>query len=95
MAVFDEHLRVWSERFSSLASGPRLRIVQLLSNGQLHCQEVIERLGLSQPAVSYHLGKLERAGILIKHRDGARNCYQLSETAQELMSLMEKEGFLR
>ncbi len=95
MAATDEQLRMWSDRFSSLASEPRLRIIQLLSNGQLHCQEVIGKLKLSQPAVSYHLNKLERAGILIKHRNGTRNCYQLSETAQELVRLMEKEGFQR
>ncbi len=95
MAVHDEYLREWSDRFASLASEPRLRIVDLLSNGQLHCQEVIGKMKLSQPAVSYHLGKLERAGILIKQRNGARNCYQLSDTAQELVRMMKKEGSSR
>ncbi|MBN1857928.1 winged helix-turn-helix transcriptional regulator [Candidatus Bipolaricaulota bacterium] len=95
MAERDDHLREWSDKFASLASEPRLRIVDLLSNGKLHCQEVIGKMELSQPAVSYHLGKLERAGLLIKQRNGATNCYQLSETAQALVRLMEKEGFSR
>ena len=78
----------WPEVFAALASEPRLRIVELLSHGQVQCQEILAQLELSQPAISYHLSKLERAGVLRKQRQGTRNCYQLREEVLELVQLI-------
>jgi len=96
--VNEEMIRRWAEVFSALASEPRLRIVAMLRGGtmlrggKIECQEILERLDLSQPAVSYHLGKLEHAGVLKKERSGSRNCYRLSEGISELVDIMiEKE----
>ena len=83
----------WAEVFASLASEPRLHIVELLSEDAVQCQEILGQLGLSQPAVSYHLAKLERAGVLQKERQGTRNCYRLREELRTLIrSIMEEEG---
>jgi DNA-binding transcriptional ArsR family regulator len=46
---------------------------------------------LSQPAISYHLGKLERAGILKKEKSGSRNCYRLESRTEELIKIINKE----
>ena len=81
----------WAALFAALASEPRLRIVEILARGTVPCQEILERLDLSQPAVSYHLGKLERAGLLEKQRHGTRNCYRLREPLREIMRWIEKE----
>jgi len=81
----------WAEVFSSLASEPRLRIVELLADGKVQCQEILQELDLSQPAVSYHLAKLERAGVLRKERDGTRNCYRLSDGLRQLLNKVMKE----
>ncbi len=83
----------WAEVFSSLASEPRLHIVELLSDDPVQCQEILGELELSQPAVSYHLAKLERAGVLQKERHGTRNCYRLREELRTLVrSIMKEEG---
>jgi len=83
----------WAEVFSSLASEPRLHIVELLSEDPVPCQEILGQLELSQPAVSYHLAKLERAGVLQKERQGTRNCYRLREELRTLIrSVMKEEG---
>lgn len=81
----------WVEVFSALASEPRLEIVELLARGEVQCQEILRHLHLSQPAVSYHLGKLERAGVLQKERRGSRHCYRLSETLRSLLECLTKE----
>ncbi|UCF10916.1 MAG: winged helix-turn-helix transcriptional regulator, partial [Candidatus Bipolaricaulota bacterium] len=49
----------WVEVFSALASEPRLHIVSMLSRGRTQCQKIVQEIDLSQPAISYHLGKLE------------------------------------
>ena len=81
----------WSEVFAALASEPRLRIVQLLAQGEIQCQDILPQLDLSQPAVSYHLAKLERAGILAKERQGTRNCYRLCGEVRALIQMITKE----
>ena len=81
----------WVEIFAALASEPRLQIVELLSHGRVHCQEILGQIDLSQPAVSYHLGKLERAGVLAKERHGTRNCYQIREDVRGLFAALQKE----
>ena len=88
----DEERRAhWVEIFSALASEPRLHIVELLAGGNSRCQEILGQLELSQPAVSYHLAKLERAGILHKERQGTRNCYRLREELLEIVRIIAKE----
>jgi len=81
----------WVEVFSALASEPRLRIVEMLIRGQLQCQEILESSELSQPGISYHLGKLERAGVLVREKRGTRNCYHLSYDLISLIELLKEE----
>lgn len=81
----------WAELFASLASEPRLHIVELLADDTVQCQEILGQLELSQPAVSYHLAKLERAGVLHKERQGTRNCYRLREELRTLVRSIMKE----
>ncbi len=81
----------WVEVFSALASEPRLKIVEMLAQGQVECQEILGRLDLSQPAISYHLAKLERAGVLVKEKKGPRNCYRLSRHIRGLIKILTQE----
>ena len=83
--------RQWVEVFSALASEPLLRIVAMLSHGRTQCQEILHQMDLSQPAISYHLGKLERAGILVKRRNGTRNCYEIDGKVRRLVRMITKE----
>ena len=92
--IDNKRQREWIRVFSALASDARLQIVMMLSGGSVECQEILGRLDLSQPAISYHLGKLERAGILIKEKNGSRNCYRLDNRVNGLIKLIsgkEKE----
>src|SRR5664279_5108899 len=54
----------------ALADVNRLRIVQRLADGSATVTELIEHVGLSQPLVSWHLGKLRAAGIVATRRSG-------------------------
>jgi DNA-binding transcriptional ArsR family regulator len=54
----------------ALADVNRLRIVQRLSTGAASVTELIEHVGLSQPLVSWHLGKLRASGIVTTRRSG-------------------------
>ena len=50
----------------ALADVNRLRIVQRLADGSATVTELIDHVGLSQPLVSWHIGKLRASGIVGK-----------------------------
>ena len=77
------------EVFASLANEARLRIVEMLAEGNLECQEIRGEITLSQPAISYHLAKLERAGVVVKEKRGTRNCYRLSSDLDFLIKMLK------
>ena len=52
------------ESLRALGDANRLRILDLLSGGELYAQEIVGRLGIAQSAVSRHLSQLERAGLV-------------------------------
>jgi DNA-binding transcriptional ArsR family regulator len=52
------------EAARALADPTRLRMLDLLLEGELYAQEIVGRLGVAQSAVSRHLGQLERAEIV-------------------------------
>jgi DNA-binding transcriptional ArsR family regulator len=54
----------------ALADVNRLRIVRRLAEGSASVTELIDHVGLSQPLVSWHLGRLRAAGIVTTQRSG-------------------------
>lgn len=89
--MHQEDLRTWTDVFSALGSEPRLHIVALLARGETRCREILEQIDLSQPAVSYHMAKLERAGILEKRREGTQYCYRLRDEIRSLIRCLFEE----
>jgi DNA-binding transcriptional ArsR family regulator len=57
----------------ALADPTRLRMLDLLLEGELYAQEIVGRLGVAQSAVSRHLAQLERAGLVtVEARRGSK-----------------------
>lgn len=63
--------------FKALGDETRLRVVALLSHGELCVCHLQEALGLSQPAVSRHLATLRAAGVVEQRRHGKWVYYRL------------------
>jgi ArsR family transcriptional regulator len=61
----------------ALADVNRLRIVQRLAQGEATVSELIDRIGLSQPLVSWHLGRLRSAGLVHTRRVGRETISRL------------------
>ena len=59
-----------SSVFHALADPTRRRLVETLGTGERTVGELAEPLAISLPAVSKHLGVLERAGLLQRRREG-------------------------
>lgn len=65
-----------AERFRILSDPTRLRILDVLREGEATVQQLTERIGGTQQNVSKHLQQLRAAGVVDVRRDGVRawNC---------------------
>jgi ArsR family transcriptional regulator len=75
----------------ALADVNRLRIVQRLANASATVTELIDHVGLSQPLVSWHLGKLRAAGIVTTRRIGRETICSLRPEAFSEAAVHERE----
>ena len=62
-----------------LADGTRLRILQMLAEGEMSVTAMQGRLRCPQPTVSHHLGLLKLVGCVHARRAGKRVYYRLPE----------------
>ena len=62
---------------TALADPTRRRIVELLSRGERAAGEIVERFGVSAPAISQHLKVLREAGLVRVRVEGQRRIYSL------------------
>jgi DNA-binding transcriptional ArsR family regulator len=68
-----------AQRFRVLGEPMRIRILDLLRDGETSVQELTDALGTTQQNVSKHLGVLHAAGIVSRRRDGNRALYAISD----------------
>jgi DNA-binding transcriptional ArsR family regulator len=64
--------------FDVLAEPNRRRILDELLDGEAAVGDLVERLTLTQPAVSKHLRVLKDAGLVAVRQDAQRRLYRLS-----------------
>jgi DNA-binding transcriptional ArsR family regulator len=63
--------------FEVLAEESRRRILDELAAGERPVGELVDRLGLSQPAVSKHLKVLRQAGLVESRTEAQRRIYRV------------------
>jgi len=73
-----------SRFFKALGDEMRLRIIALLSHGELCVCHIEETLGLAQSNVSHHLSVLRQAGVVEPHRSGKWVYYRLVPQVDEV-----------
>ena len=70
--------------FHALGDRTRLEIVRLVSREDHTVLELASRFEMSQPAVTKHLGVLERAGLISRIKEGRyRRCRAIREPLAE------------
>jgi ArsR family transcriptional regulator len=81
-------VRPLTKLFRALGDETRLRIVALLSHGELCVCHLETALDLSQPNVSRQLGILRAAGVVDARRDGSWMYYSLAPQEHEAVKAM-------
>lgn len=63
--------------FAAMAHPARIRIVELLFEGEKPVGEVAKALGISQSSASQHLAQLARAGLITYEARGKSHAYRV------------------
>ena len=64
--------------FKALSDETRLRILSLMKDGEICVCDIAETLGMTQPNISFHLGMLKEAGLIIDRKNGRWVHYSLN-----------------
>ena len=72
-------LKTTSDQFKAFADPTRLRILNLLLEGELCVCRVVEVLAEGQPKISRHLSILKQAGLVTVRKEGNWRHYALPE----------------
>ncbi|MFW6060000.1 MAG: ArsR/SmtB family transcription factor [Phycisphaeraceae bacterium] len=70
--------------FRALADPTRLRVLNLLRDGERCVCELVDVIGGPQPKISRHLAHLREAGLVVSRRRGQWIYYRLADPATEL-----------
>ena len=73
----------------ALSDETRLKIVDLLSCGEMCACKILEQFSITQPTLSYHMKILTECGIVDGRREGAWMHYSLNiERKEELLNFL-------
>jgi DNA-binding transcriptional ArsR family regulator len=64
--------------FDALADANRRQILETLADGEIAVSNLLEKIPLSQPAISHHLNVLRKAQLVHVRVDGQRRLYSLN-----------------
>ena len=81
-----------AELLRALSSAPRLLVMcHLAAAGELSPGELVERVGLSQSALSQHLAKLREQGLVAYRRESQSLRYRVADPrALQLLQLLHE-----
>lgn len=78
-------------RFHALAEETRVRVVQLLADGERCVCDLQDDLGAAQSRLSFHLKKLKETGVITDRREGRWVYYSLVPEALEEMRVFLRD----
>jgi DNA-binding transcriptional ArsR family regulator len=70
-----------TDAFNAVAEASRRQLLDAIGDGEVTVGELVDRLGLSQPQVSKHLGVLRAVGLVLVRADGRRRWYRVNGPA--------------
>jgi DNA-binding transcriptional ArsR family regulator len=70
-----------ADAFNAVSDASRRGLLDALGDGEATVGELVDRLGLSQPQVSKHLGVLRAVGLVAVRVDGRHRWYRINGPA--------------
>lgn len=79
MAKVSREVQTLAGVFRAMGEPNRLRLLQVLSDGERNVTDLCRKLRLPQPTVSRHLGILRGTGLVRNRRSGKEVYYSLND----------------
>lgn len=73
--------------FNAIAEPRRRKLLEVLGTQEMPVNEIVEKVGWSQPTVSKHLGVLKQVGLVKERREGRQRLYRVN--AEGLKSIYD------
>jgi DNA-binding transcriptional ArsR family regulator len=73
--------------FNAVAEPKRRQVLELLAARELSVNEIVKKLGWTQPMVSKHLGVLKQVGLVSERRAGRQRMYRIN--AEQLKTIFD------
>jgi len=70
----------------AMSDPSRMRIIEMLREGELYAQEIVSQLGISQSAVSRHLSTLESADLVTVRPSNGMKYYAIDRARLRALS---------
>jgi ArsR family transcriptional regulator len=77
MQTNETWLELKAKTFKVFADPTRLRILEVLREGEFNVSAIMEKLGLKQSTVSQHLRMLKECGVVATRKEGREIYYSL------------------
>ncbi len=74
----------------AISTETRRKILLLLMEGEMNQGEIAEKLGVSQPTISYHMRELEKLGVVKARREGKSVVYSINYDPGTLVRLIKE-----
>ena len=84
----EEVAELIARRFRAISEPTRIRLLDLLRDGELSVNELAEQLHASQQNVSKHLALLADSGLLGRRKEGNRVYYRIAD--ESVLALCEQ-----
>ena len=85
----DKQLHGLETVFKALADTTRLRILALLTTGEVCVCDIHDTLKIAQPKASRHLAYLRRAGLVDTRREGLWVHYRLAQHSNQVIAAVQ------
>lgn len=90
--TYPEYIQI----FKALADETRLKIIEILSHGEMCACQLLENFTITQPTLSYHMKILCDSGIVVGRREGAwmyyrNNCNVIDGVSEFLSTVQSPE----
>ena len=91
MKAMRKHAAKAAAMLAALSHEARLRVLCDLVTGERMAGELVERSGLSQSALSQHLGRLREEGLVATRREGQSIFYRIANPdAARILSVLHE-----
>ncbi len=81
----DKDFRKYSLLFKALSDETRVRIIYMLSRGELCACNILEEFNITQPTLSYHMKTLCDSGLVDSRKEGVWMKYSINKDILELL----------